>query len=412
MRRIAQFFLLVFAFAVPWEYSLDWGDPVGNIARIAGLLLLIAAVPAVLQAGEFRRPGVVQWLVLAYLLWFCCSCLWSIDSAASLVRLRGYFQEAMIVWLAWEFAGSRTDLRMLLRAFVAGSWMLALLSLNSFGSAEAVAADQIRFAAEGQDPNDVARFLDLGFPLAALLFDGDEKRWGRLLGAGYFPLGLLAVLLTASRGGFIALLAALAGSSLILFRKHRKRLVAGAFLAPLFFLVAWTAVPQGTFERLGTIYEQLHTGDLNQRVNIWSAGWQAFVQASMVGRGAGSFVAAAGLAPVDTAHNTVLSIAVSGGLCGLFFACAILAATAWSVLRTRGSMRLALGTAVAVWCVSTLVAAVEENRATWLLIAIVAVAGRLAGQEPVAVSLEIDPAHACVEASLNLTHAQQPVAEL
>lgn len=41
MRRIAWFLLLIFAFAIPWEYSLDLGEPLGNIARIVGLLLLL-----------------------------------------------------------------------------------------------------------------------------------------------------------------------------------------------------------------------------------------------------------------------------------------------------------------------------------------------------------------------------------
>src|ERR1039458_5628902 len=85
-------------------------------------------------------------------------------------------------------------------------------------SPEAVAAGQIRFAAAGQDPNDVARFLDLGFPLAALLFVS-ERRWpSRLLALGYLPLGLFAVLLTASRGGFLAAVVALVGCSILLAR--------------------------------------------------------------------------------------------------------------------------------------------------------------------------------------------------
>ncbi len=90
----------------------------------------------------------------------------------------------MIVWLVWEFAESAGDLRALLRAYVAGSWVLAVLTLANFASAEAMAAEQIRFAAAGQDPNDVARFLNLGFPLAALLVNS-ERRWPwRLLAAG------------------------------------------------------------------------------------------------------------------------------------------------------------------------------------------------------------------------------------
>ena len=103
MRRIAWILLLLFAFAIPWEYSLELGEPLGNIARVVGLLLLLVAIPAVLQAGGIRTPGVMQGLVLALYLWFCCTYFWTIEPLVTLVRMRGYFQEMMIVWLVWEF---------------------------------------------------------------------------------------------------------------------------------------------------------------------------------------------------------------------------------------------------------------------------------------------------------------------
>src|SRR5580658_7660918 len=142
MRRFAWGLLLVFAFAIPWEYSLDLGEPVGNVARVVGVLLLLVAVPAVLQAGRWRTPGPLQWVVLAFYLWFCCSYFWTIDPLTTLDKMRGYFQEMMIVWLVWEFAESPQDLRFLLRAFVAGSWVLAALTVANFGSAEATDASQ------------------------------------------------------------------------------------------------------------------------------------------------------------------------------------------------------------------------------------------------------------------------------
>ncbi len=89
----------------------------------------------------------MQWLVLAFYLWFCCSCLWTIDQTATLTKMRGYFQEMMIVWLVWEFAESPEDLRNLIRASVLGCWVLAALTLADFRSVEAVAAEQVRFAA-------------------------------------------------------------------------------------------------------------------------------------------------------------------------------------------------------------------------------------------------------------------------
>src|ERR1700677_4413475 len=79
MRRIAWGLLLLFAFAIPWEYSLDLGEPLGNAARMAGLLLIVAAIPAVLQAGRVRAPGPMQWVVLTFYLWFCCSYFWTIE---------------------------------------------------------------------------------------------------------------------------------------------------------------------------------------------------------------------------------------------------------------------------------------------------------------------------------------------
>jgi O-antigen ligase len=382
MRRITWFLLLILAFAIPWEYSLDLGEPLGNVARIAGLLVLLAAVPAILQAGGIRTINAFCWITIALYLWFCCTCFWSIDSVVTLEKLRAYFQEMMIVWLVWEFADTPADLRNLLRATVAGSCVLAVLTLLAFRSPEALATGQIRFVAYGQDPNDVARFLDLGFPLAALLVNC-ERRWPlRLMAIGFLPLGVVAVLLTASRSGFLAALVALAGSILILALGHARRVAAAVFALPPFLAVLWFIVPSGSFERLATIPEQLHGGDFNQRVNIWSAGWRAFAHAPFCGTGAGSFVLAAHLAPGDTAHNTALSILIGGGLCALLLASLLFVLTIRATLQNNGPLRLALATCLLVWFITSLIATAEENRSTWLLFGLILLAARLAAEDP------------------------------
>jgi hypothetical protein len=46
-----------------------------------------------------------------------------------------------------------------------------------------------------------------------------------------------------------------------------------------------------------------------------------------------------------------------------------------------------LMTALLVWLVSSLVATVEESRSTWLLLGIVALAGRLAAENPGALAI-------------------------
>lgn len=382
MRRIAWLLMLLYVFTIPWEYSLDLGAPFGNVARIVGLLLLLAAVPAVLQSGHIRFPGPIQLLVLALFLWLCCTSFWTIDSLATLANIRGFFQEMMIVWLLWEFAETPRDLRNLLRVWIAGSWVLALLTLANFSSPESIAAGQYRAAAFGQDPNDVARFLDLGFPLAALLANS-ESRWPqRLLAFGYLPLGLIAVLLTASRGGFVAAIVAFTGCALLLVRGHARSALGIVFALPPLALALWFIIPTEVFSRLATIPQQLQSGDLNQRLNIWSAGWSAFTRAPFLGTGAGTFVHAAGLSPIDTAHNTALSLAVSGGLCALFLATAILCLGTRAALQTQGTLRIALVFSLLVWSVTSLVATVEESRTTWLLFAVLATAARLNSEEP------------------------------
>ena len=377
MRRIAWYLLLLFVFTIPWEYSLDLGAPLGNIARIAGLVLLVFAAPAVLHSGRIRRPGPLQWLTLALYLWFCCSFFWTAVPDTTLLKLRGYLQEMMIVWLIWEFAESPDDLRNLMRVWLAGSWVLAILTIANYVSNYPAPVDQVRFVAVGQDPNDVACFLDLGFPIAALLLDGTERWVGKFLGAGYFPLGIAGVLLTASRGGFLAAIVAMSGCAVILFRRYPKSILGGTLALPAVAGAFWVSLPRESFERIASISEQLQNADLNQRVNIWSVGWQAFLRAPFFGHGAGSFVTVAGLAPIDTAHNTILSILVEGGLCGLVLATGIVALSMRSILLSRGRLRLALMTLMAVWMISSLVGTVGESRTTWLLLGVIALGHRL-----------------------------------
>lgn len=380
MQRLAWVLLLLLAFTIPWEYSLDFGPPIGNIARLVALCLGLAVVASAIMAGRFRRPGPLQWLTLGLFLWFCCSFCWAIDRADTARHLRGNLQELMIAWLVWEVVERPCQLRSLLRAYIAGAWVLAVLTIGSFVLASSVG--QERFFAHGQDPNDVARYLDLAFPLAALLA-GSERQWqGRLLAGSYLPLGLLGVLLTASRSGFLAAVVAVAGCGILLYSGFRRAFNIALYAAPALFLTLWTVIPRQTLTRLASIPDELTRGDLNQRMDIWAAGWQAFVRAPFLGSGAGSFVSAAGLASIDTAHNTALAVAVEGGIIALLIATAIVTISATCVFQLCGTLRVALGTVLSTLLLSSLVATVQESRATWLLLGAIAVAARLAFERP------------------------------
>ena len=383
MRRLAFVLLVFYAFAVPWQYALNLGEPFGNVARIAGVLLLAAAIPAALSRRVWHTPGAMQILVLMLFLYLAVTFFWSIDPQTTLEKIRAYFQVMMVAWIAWEFVETPAQFRTLLYALVLGSCVLSLLTLSGFFSAStAAAAQQARFTASGQDPNDVARFLDLVFPLAALLITQTTRLSLRLLALAYIPLGILAVILTASRGGFLGILVALGFVALVLLRWRPAAALPSVILSLFLGTVAWAIIPAETFARLATIPAEFASLDFNDRFTIWTSGLHAFAHAPWFGYGAGNYSLASGLATEDTAHNTLMALLVMGGLVAASLLVAILLAALRSVLHASGLPRLAFLGVFLVWCVTASVGSVEENRMTWLIFACFALAGRFFAAPP------------------------------
>ena len=115
----------------------------------------------------------------------------------------------------------------------------------------------------------------------------------------------------------------------------------------------WIAFPRETLERIAIPHRtaaQRRSKSARQHLVRRMAGvssgaalgpWRWFVRY----RGAG-------LAPIDTAHNTVLAILVEGGLFGLVLATAIVVVSMRWILALRGTLRIALMTLMAAWLTS------------------------------------------------------------
>jgi len=209
-----------------------------------------------------------------------------------------------------------------------------------------------------------------------------RRRALRRLALLYLPVASLAVLLTASRTGLVLAGIALVGCGWMLAARHLKGVLFAGFCLPVAVAAIGFTVPPAILERLSSIPAQIQTLDLNQRWTIWQAGWRAFGHAPIVGTGAGSFASAAGLNPLDTAHDTALSILADGGLVALALFCAVVFLTVQAIMRARKSIRVCLGIALLVWFVASLVATVEENRATWFLIGLIAAAWHVSESDP------------------------------
>jgi len=378
MRRVSWSLLVLFVFAIPWEHSLDAGAPFGNVARVLGVLTLLVAIPAVLFEGRFRRLSAMHWVMLGSYLWVCCTFFWTAAPHETVLRIRAYAQEMILVWLIWEFVSKAEQLQVLFRTWLAGSWVLAILTVGGFAFSNGLVQEQVRFAAIGQDPNDVARLLAFGFPIALLLFNSSNSRLERTLCLMYFPAGFAATLLTASRSGLLLSIVALGGCGIAGLRWHSRSIIVAAASVVFAAIGISVVAPNGTLDRLRIAAEMKEYGDLNQRVNIWSEGWRAFENAPLVGHGAGSFVIAAKVAPEDTAHNTVLSILVEGGLCWLLMAMAIVVFAFRAISKGPARLRFGLILLMVLWASSSLTQSLWGSRTTWLLIGIAVVSERIA----------------------------------
>lgn len=379
MRRMAWALLLLFVFTLPWEYSADFGPPWGNVSRMTGLLLMLVMALASLQARRLRAPGLLQAIALVFLVWFCASSWWSLDAAESFHAAGGLFQQMFVLWSVWELAESPEDVRAVMRVYVLGACVLTLLTWATLGLPGA--AEQVRFVPNGQDPNDVARYLVLGIPMAALLMNTNTHWTERVLGGAYIPMAVFAVVLTASRGGFLSLIVVLTGIGALAIRRRRIVAVAGGVAIATVAAMLWFVVPRETLGRLTTIPDQLMGGDLNQRWNIWAAGWRAFAHAPWLGSGLGTFVTAAGTAPEDTAHNTALAIAVEGGVVALALMAALVILALFMAVRLPHRPRLGMMAILAAWLFLSVVSNLQGSRITWLLLGLVSVAARLAEED-------------------------------
>ncbi len=168
--------------------------------------------------------------------------------------------------------------------------------------------DILRLVGTGifQDPNDMCVLLATAVLLG--LYRLADQAWSLFRFLWLAPLALLiyAILLTHSRGGFLALLV---GVSVLLVMRFGKRvgIVMVLLLIPGIFL-GLSGTRQATFST--------GSGTGHSRIELWSTGLLVMRQTPIFGVGVGEYAVYAG----QVAHNSYLHAFVETGLLGgLFF---------------------------------------------------------------------------------------------
>jgi O-antigen ligase len=376
LRRLAFAGLLAFAFVLPWEDSVVIPQ-VGSIGRVTGLLFLALALPSLFdgRALTLRPPPLALALLAAFTLWGAATLLWTLDATATTTSMITLVQLLVMVWLVWELCHTEERRRRVMQAYVFGAYVAVIDGFSNYLAGEE--ATFRRFAATGFDPNDFAVVLALGIPMAWQLVHG-RRPWLVAVNLAYIPAALLAITLSASRGGAIAATVALLvvplGFVALPRGARRGVLVFGvALLAALPFAApAIEDLAETSLYRFGALTGGLTEGSLNERGVIWRAGIETLPERPIRGVGLGAFPAAVERAGgiAEVAHNSFLSVLVETGTVGAVLFVAILLAVLVPVLGAPRASLVPNLVLFATLMVALLPLSWELRKPTWFVLSL------------------------------------------
>lgn len=266
-----------------------------SFAKAIGAILAVSWLATIATRREERRDffgahaGITA-LAALFLAWVAASAVWAEDPSESTNSLMRFALNIFLLPIVFTAMRTRNDVRALMGVFVVAALISAFYgSVIAPGDVEAAEAG--RLSGAGVDPNYLAIALTGSLALA-LAFVGSRDdnallRWGALAAAG---LSVLAILLTASRTGLVALAAAVLTAVVVAGPRRRApiALLALALAGVAVFYFAALAPEQAREHVAGY---QTGTG----RTDIWTVGWRMVEAEPVHGVGAGNF-------PVSSIH--------------------------------------------------------------------------------------------------------------
>ena len=329
---LAGFVLLSFLELVPTA-----AGPALSLAKVAGGVLALSWL-AIAASESNRRHfmsehGALTLVFLLILGWTGLSVIWAEDTARVPVSTLSFALNFALFPIVYTAVDRIDRARWVLGAFIAGATFAAAYGMfappdaSGLASSPGAADGLDRLAGTIGDPNEFATLLVAGMALTpAFIFDSSERVAVRVASGLAAAVMLAGVLLTLSRGGLVALGAALLMSVLVA-RGQRLRilLAAGAVVCAAFFFY-FSVTSEQARERVTA------TDGGSGRTDIWDVGWRMVEDKPVVGVGAGNFQVASIhylIAPggvrfdeylVDqpsVAHNAYLQVLAETGVVGL-----------------------------------------------------------------------------------------------
>lgn len=251
----------------------------------------------------------------------------------------GLWKLVLFFLLVFYWCRSIQDVRRLIWACCFGVTSLVLYGIftGSIGYARFSAGSNI------YDPNDLAMMLAILLPLSVYLFLSSRLAL-RLVSVGMVILCIYGIILTKSRGGFLALVVV---GILLLWRSPvRPPIKLGLIMVTL--VVFGTLADSGFWDRIETIWDPKDESDrtAGSRTGLWTTAL-SLIATRPWGSGFGMVTVAEGLAhggaagSWNTTHNSFLQVGVELGVAGFVVFVHLVARTLKDLrrLQLRASVR-------------------------------------------------------------------------
>jgi O-antigen ligase len=369
-----------------------------SVVKLAGAALLLSlgrkkGLPSLLHDHPLLAS-----VAIALGAWAFASALWAPDVARARGRAFTLVLGLLLVFIVYGAIREPKHARWLVRGYIAGAVLSALIGLVVAAPTE---GDATRLSGGIGDPNELALVLVPGLALAFFAIpgaSGELERWLLIASAGVMALSLFE---TGSRGGLIALAASFAAA--LIFGGSRRPHVLTALLSFAALGIAYFALAAPP-EVTGRV---LHftAGGGSGRTDLWAIARQVARDHPIVGVGIGNFeeVEAAyasrttNLPAVDlvvdnphVVHNSYLELLAETGVVGLALFVALVAGAiglgwrAVHVFARSGETDLELiGRGLLVGLIGMLAASIflsaEYEKQLWILLGFAAALTTLAG---------------------------------
>jgi O-antigen ligase len=275
--------------------TLSVGGAAVSATKLLGLVLAfswlaLVATRSAPGANLISAHPVASYALALLVGWSALSGVWAENAGDAIAVAYRLLLDAALYVIVYTAVSDRRTARLTMAAFVVGAVAAAGYGLVA---APAVPGSDGRLGSGLLDPNELAAVLVGGVAFSV----GLARSWHREPAAAWMAVAagtfcLAALFLTASRGGLIALGAAMLAG--ILFGGRWRLLIAMAsvVVALAGFFYFSTLAPESARERV-TAVTQGEAGEEEGRTTIWKVGWRMFEANPIHGVGSGNFPRAA-----------------------------------------------------------------------------------------------------------------------